>query len=624
LPRKRLLILVVALIGTAIVIGAGLVIALVTIDWRPWIEAAAGRALDRRLSIGTLRIVWGNPLVVHATDLHLANAGWSSAPDMVGIGEISAEIDLGPLLHGVVRYERLSLKNPALLLERDAAGSANWRFPAKGSWWPGHLAVIPKDRSQFPTLIDLALQGGTLIYRAAGHRDLRLELHNLTIRSPGDDQTVTLAMEGAYNGLPLQLRSETAAFSVMRDRAVPYGFDLSIATTAGTLAAKGTMTEPLDFEGVEGPAQLDAPKIGELLTLVGADLPSDVPLHLAGNFAKHGERWQLSEASGTLAKAQFGGSLGLTEAARGQPDAIDLDLAFAGLDLKTLLADNPKTVETTHAHDAVSLPLDENPGTTIDARIAAKRLLYGTVQVDDFAIHASSAPGAISVDQLSFAAASGRVEASGSAHADKAGNRILAEFRLSGIDAAEIARLAGAATGQIAGKLDGGASFDTTGQTLADMLKRSRGQAVLAMSDGRVARALVEKASTDLRALFRTGEGWVPATCLLGSIDLRDGIASIAELRLRTPDATLIGTGTADLAASRLDLTLKAERARSSVFALDVPLRIAGDFTALSVRPAIGSPAASPHQASPHEASPPHRLPPELQALVNGSACRND
>ncbi len=619
MSRKRVLVFVIGLLGIALVTGLGGVIAIAAIGLRPVIEFAASRMLDRQLSIGTLRIVWRNPLSVELTDLRIANASWGSDPEMLRIDSLSAEIDLPALLRGVLRYDKLSLGKPELLLERNAGGDANWRSAGGGSTRPGHLAISPRDRSGFPTFIDLALHDGTLIYRNPGSRDLRLELHDLTIRSTGDDEMAALALDGAYNALPLRLVGETAAFSVMRDRATPFGSKFSISTAAGILGFTGTMIEPLDFDGIEGAMQIEAPKIGELLKIFGLDLRWDVPLHLAGAFAKQGAHWQLSDSDGSLAKNRFDGTLALTEAGRGRPDAVALDLGFAELDLKTVFADDQKSVGTAHGHDAVSLHIDESPGATIDVQIAAKRLAYGRIHAADFAIHGSSAPSTVSVGALSFSVAGGRVKASGSAHAVKGGSEIAASIALSGGDADEIAQLAGAAAGQIAGRLDAGATFDMTGQTLADVLKRSRGQAVLAMSNGQVSRAFIEKASTDLRAIFRTSEGWVPALCLLGVVDLRDGIATIAQLRMRATDTTLVGSGEADLDAARLDVTIKAESAGSRVFALDVPLHIAGDFTRLSVRPAIGSPSAAIR-----EAPAGHRLPPELQALAESNSCRKE
>jgi len=65
-------------------------------------------------------------------------------------------------------------------------------------------------------------------------------------------------------------------------------------------------------------------------------------------------------------------------------------------------------------------------------------------------------------------------------------------------------------------------------------------------------------------------------------------------------------------------MTIKAESAGSSIFALDVPLQIAGSFTTLSARPAILSATKT------REAPKTPQLPPELDAIAKSNACRKD
>jgi uncharacterized protein involved in outer membrane biogenesis len=158
-----------------------------------------------------------------------------------------------------------------------------------------------------------------------------------------------------------------------------------------------------------------------------------------------------------------------------------------------------------------------------------------------------------------------------------------------------------------------------TGATVRDALKTSRGHAVLAMGDGRIARALLEKLSTDLRSLFRKNATSTPITCLIAVLDLQNGLGTIAPLRLQTPGTTVLGGGLVDLPAARLDLTIKSEAASTGIFALDIPLRISGDFSRLTVRPALGS-AAARLDATARNA-PPQGLPPDMQQLADGNPC---
>jgi hypothetical protein len=138
------------------------------------------------------------------------------------------------------------------------------------------------------------------------------------------------------------------------------------------------------------------------------------------------------------------------------------------------------------------------------------------------------------------------------------------------------------------------------------------------MRDGQVAQSLIEQLSTDLRGLFRERHDFVPVSCLLGVVTLKDGIGVIAPLRLETQTAVAIGAGKIDLVRERLDLTVRTERDSTSFFALDIPVRISGPLDHLSAAPAPGK--DSDWLRQPATAA---MLPPDLQKIANGSACRN-
>jgi hypothetical protein len=110
-----------------------------------------------------------------------------------------------------------------------------------------------------------------------------------------------------------------------------------------------------------------------------------------------------------------------------------------------------------------------------------------------------------------------------------------------------------------------------TGTTLRSALEASRGHAVFSLTHAQVARAALEKVSTDPRSFFRKREGTVPVSCLLGIVDLKDGIGTIWPLKLRTPDATVVGYGRVDFSRERLDLTVQSVAASTSFFAMDIP-----------------------------------------------------
>jgi AsmA family protein len=620
LRRHRIALGILGLVAIVAVIGIGAITWLATTDLRPLIERTVSTALDRRLTIAGLRIRWRNPLAIELDDVRLANASWGSVPEMVHIARISAEIDLLPLLGGVLRYRQLTLVGARIVLERDAKGTGNWHFAAAKSPLPGGLAIVPKDRTQFPTLIDFKVSDGQVTYRTSSGSVLKIDFRHLAIGSASDDQPATIVADGGYDDTPVRLTADTQSFTVLRNGSVPFGTTFTLSTPSATADFKGTMTDPLDFDGVVGQLDIKAQKLGELLTIFDADTPAAFPLLLAGALRRTDDHWQLQDAKGKLATSAFGGTLALEEGGRGQADNASIALDFARLDLDPLLAGGSASHAATLGDPRdFSLRLEAKRATNIDAQVTAKEATFGAMRVADIAVHGRLAAAQAAISQLSFALGGGKVSASGSAHMVREGSHVVAHAALLGADMGQVARLIGAGTEQLAGSVAAHATLEMTGETLQEALKASRGHAVVAMTEGRVARALLEKASTDLRALFREGEGSAELTCVLGIVDFTNGIGAIAPLRLRTPETSLIAGGTVDLIRDRLDVTLKAEAGSTSLYALRIPLRVSGDFAALSVRPALGAEPPSLDVSATNDAV--RALPAELQQLAERNSC---
>src|SRR5438270_497919 len=82
------------------------------------------------------------------------------------------------------------------------------------------------------------------------------------IRSPSEDQAVTLSLDGDFNGSPTRLTATTDSYIVMRNASVPFGADFTVANDAATIGFRGTMMEPLDFDRIRGKIDIDAKRLG--------------------------------------------------------------------------------------------------------------------------------------------------------------------------------------------------------------------------------------------------------------------------------------------------------------------------------------------------------------------------
>jgi len=599
-------------LGLAVVAGGAFALWLSTADLKPILERQASDGLQRRVTIGAFKVSWTAPLAIEVSDLRIANAGWGSVPDMVRVGHLSGLIDVRALLRGVLRYENLRIEDLTVVLERDPAGIGNWKFGGGGLG--GGLAIVPKNRTQFPTLIDFALARGLVTYRTTSGKILSIALDRIVARATGDDTPIVLQGNGTYNDVAATFDATFESSVALRDAGRPVAATIAIAGKDTTLAFDGTMTEPVDFEGVRGPLTLEARTLNGLLKLFGVDATAKLPLAIAGDLKRDGDDWSLSKAAGKLAENTFAGALGLHEGGRGEPDDISADLAMKTLDLDGLMSalGHDKTKS-----DVATLPLrlDLN-GVNLTTQLSADQVTLASGRFAAVKLDGKLAAGDVTLRGLAFALAGGTVSASGSLQAG--GHLALTAF-LTKAAADAVAQLVGSDGGEIRGRLDGGVTLDMTGKTLGAALKTSHGAAIMTMTDGDVARELLERVSADLRTIFRVGDGRVPVTCLLGVLTLKDGIGLLSPLRLESQEATLMGAGSIDFAGKRLDLRLQSDHDTTGFFALDVPIAVKGLFTALAVTPLMGA-DAHPLTATDGNAAM-EALPAALHKLASGGTC---
>jgi uncharacterized protein involved in outer membrane biogenesis len=584
-------------------------------DLKPLVEREASEVLGRRVSFGSFQVRWADPLRVEFTDLAIANAPWGSRPEMVRIGEFSARLEVGPLLHGVLRYRQLRMSDVTVVLERDPAGVGNWKFG--GGAGSGGLGLVPKNRTQFPTLIDFLGERGLVTYRTRTGNVLRIRLDRVAISALNEHTPAQVLADGAYSGVPARLEATTESYAVLRDDAVPFGTRFTLSGPDTDIAFSGTLREPLDFEGARGELSIDARTLDDLVAAMGGKAKADLPLTVAGILVRNGDRWSLAAAKGQVQRSDFSGALALTEGKPKQPDDIAVDLGFSVLDVDALAAAFGNATGTTRFD---TLPLHPEALSELNATvdITASSLAVAGRKLRTVALDGRLAGGDVTLKELSFALGGGRLSATGTLEGGDNDGRLALRAHLAKAEIASLVRELGAPGDEIRGRLEAAASLSMSGPTIGAALRRSDGAAVLLMRDGQVAQSLIEQLSADLRGLFRQRHDHVPISCLLGIVTLKDGIGVISPLRLESQAAVAVGAGKIDLARKRLDLTVRTERDSTNFFALDIPVRISGPFDRLSAAPLPGRDADWLRQPT----AIADTLPPDLQKMATGSACR--
>lgn len=607
-----LLAVLVSLLIGAVVLA---VMVLAWMDLRPRIESYASDTLGRNVSIETLSIGWGSPITLEATGLRLANPAWGSTPDMISIGKLHAEIAVWPLLHGVLDLDRLAVERPVVVLERDADGTGNWAFPALRSRPAGPHAAGP-DKLPAHFIAAARLENGDLSFRTSQGHLLRVHVSAAWLQAEGASAPVRLQAEGSYNDLELAIDATLSSFAALRAVPRPVGVDGTVTAKSSTIRFQGTMTDPIGFEGIVGRIETDA-ALDELSAALGGPGGLDARLVSQGTLSKQAERWRLTQLDATLAETEVTGSAGLDEGKRGQPDHFIADLTTSSLDLQRVLA-RLQGAATSAGGAGIPLQVEQNPGETFAAKLNAKQVTYGRYALDTLVADIRKEPGRIVLGELSFGLAEGRVQMSGLNETAGKGGHLKLDAALSAGNVGRIMAMTGGDPSMVGGKLDARATLEMTGTTLEDGLAASQGQAVLSMRGGRVSREFLRLASIDLRLLLREGKGNASIVCFLTVANMRNGLLSLAPLRLKTREGNFSGGGEIDLRRAAVDLYLRSDSKSTHFWALDIPLHITGSLTHPKAMPSSGRAVSAQGGRA---ASNLRLLSPSLRQAVDGNLC---
>lgn len=604
--RRWLLALPLLLV---VIAAAGLLAVLHFVDLAPLAARYASGALAREVRLGALRLGWSDGILLELEDLRLAGPDWGSQPEMLRIARLRAEIEPWSLIAGPLRLRQLEIERPDILLERGPGRRGNWDFDDAPAVPPNAAAIIAQ-RARLPALLNAALHDGRVRYRTSGGALLRIAARTIAIAATDERGPLTVTYEGSYNDAALTATIEAESIAALRGPA-PLPIRIVADMAGAHLTFDGAATAPLDMDGARGRVTLETVDFGAFLAALDAEgLPDGIPLHVAGEIARQGDRWDLQPATGNIAGSRVTGSVRLDEGRAGAPDEITLDLEGDRLDLGPLLGRGGGGADW----QALPLTVAQRRGTHLQGRIAADELVLGAISLRDMVLRGRFASGSIELSELAFGQAGGRVQMLAALRAvDDAIGRLTLRLDATGLDAAQLARTASLQSARLSGQATAGITLDIAGETLGAGLRAGRGQAVVTMTEGRIARSALEAISTNILALFRDRDGTARIRCLVAAADLRNGRTVIAPLRLRTTEATISGGGSVDLARARMDLLIGSESASTGIFALDIPVRISGPFRNLDIGPSRSTP--------PRRSGLSESFPAEQRALAERSGC---
>jgi hypothetical protein len=583
-------------------IAAIVAITLAFFDWN-WLRGPLASYLSAKVGRpvrieGNFHVALSTRPLLTADYVTVGNAPWGSEPTIASAQRVNVRLSLRSLLFGPLVLHEASLVRPRLLLEKSADGQENWEI--------GGAAA-----SALPLPGRLKIEDGVVRYRDPGAgTDISVNIASSASSASGATP-VHFSGSGRLRKSAFAIDGDAESLLALEDRHQPYRLDVKARAGDTNAHFDGTVI-PARLDSVDGMLMLRGRDLSELYPIIPVPFPWTPPYRLNGRLRHDTARWSFDEFTGKVGDSDLAGRFDVDPS--GQRVRVDADLVSQSLRFDDLggLVGLPPASETPSAKSSAqrkesakrlrsgralpARPYEAGHLRAVDANVhlRGKRFMASKLPLDDLNAVLDLRDGVLTLKPLDFGVAGGHVVSTLVMDAREPVFKTKGEISARNVDLGKIVPKLKPPRGS-AGTVGGQARFVATGNSIADMLATSNGEAALISRGGEASELSIVLTNLDLaRAaqLLVKGDENAPIRCVVADFVAETGRMVARTLVIDTDAEKILGEGTIDLANERYDLTLNARSKRPSLLALRGPIVVDGSFSAPRIHPAAGPIAA--------------------------------
>ncbi|HVR81123.1 MAG TPA: AsmA family protein [Luteimonas sp.] len=579
-----------------------IVVLIVLWDWN-WFKGPIERQVQARTGRsfeigGNLDVDLGRVTTIRAETLSFGNAAWSKAPTMASTQGLEFGIEVWPLLlRREVLIPDIRLSKPHLQLEKGPKGIGNWVFGEKDGMQP-----------QFRRLwID---DGQLRFIDGAAKTDIDVSVDSAA-QAGGKNAAppIDVAGGGRWQGNKFSVRGRAESPLDLRDSERPYRIDAHAQAGATKAHARGTLLDPLRLRDFDLKLALSGKSLADLYPLLGIAIPPTPPYALDGRLTRDAKgdhiTWHYDGFNGTVGDSDLSGSASVTNG--GPRPYLRANLVSKRLDFDDLAgfvgaapqaggkeSTNPELAAQAARQQARSKVLPDTPyeldklrAMDADVRWKAHRINSPKLPLDDMDAHLLLENGVLQLKPLNFGVAGGDIRSDIRMDAREKTIRTRADIVAKGLNLGPLlpgVKLAQDAIGKVGGKV----SLSGSGNSIAQMLGSSNGNAAIGMGRGQISNLLMEYAGLDIAEALKfmiRGDSKIPVRCAFGDFSVNNGLMTTRALAFDTTDTIIVGEGNISLKDETLNLKLRPRPKDRSIFSFRSPLLVSGTFKDPSFRP---------------------------------------
>jgi uncharacterized protein involved in outer membrane biogenesis len=524
-----------------------------------------------------------------AEQLTISNPAWATRPYLFRSDRLDTRIAPLSLLFGKRRLTWLDLANGAVDLEWNAAHTENtWTFSKKKGG----------KRLEFPRIDVATVRGTTVRFRDPRLRLVAdLKVDDIRSANARIGRAVGVTGTGTIRDTPFRLTAQLLSPDATANR----GHNKLTArawVANNVIDVAGDLPTIAEFDDVPLQVRARGGDIAELLDIIGVVVPRTRTYRLKAQLVQADGVYRFTRMSGTFGDSDLAGRL--TVDTTGERLHLDSVLATRRLDIvdaAPFLGYNPDIVAAkgtvaaaaaTGAARGRILPDAKLPVATMQRFDADLKWTVGVVRsrnvpISNMAMTLALDRGRLALSPLTWEMARGNVAADivFDTRQRPAADRY--DIRLSPTPLGKLLAGYGVAEAGTTGVVKGRLQLAGRGDTIHDSLAGANGRIAMILPQGQFWTRNVQLSELDLGTFAQKmfeGELKEPVriNCGLIGFTVRNGVAAADPILIDTTKNVILGRGGFSFRDERLDLALRADAKKFSLFSGQSPVGIRGSF----------------------------------------------
>jgi uncharacterized protein involved in outer membrane biogenesis len=563
---KRILVGLIFLFAAAILAISVIITRYDYNKLKPQIESAFKEATGRELTLkGNLDLKIGLAPALVVNGAAVQNAPWGARPEMAEIKRLEVKLALIPLLFRRVEVKRIVLSKPDVLIETNAAGESNLpRF--KGTSTGSAEKSSGRAKKVRFAIEEIDIEDGLVTYRSGETGKVYVLVVKGFRGSAGSiDSPLKVALSGAYNGRPFQIKGALMPLLSLSDGVRPWPFKLAIDIGGTTIDLSGTVRDVGKLRGLDAMVLVKSKNAATVAEFLGSSVPVHGPLSVSCRLTDAGPKaYRFAPLKAVAGDSDFEGSV-LIDFGKSRP-AFAADLRSEKVDLRPYAGTERTAHDRAPSREVFSdapLPLDWLRSVDADVHLKVVQVLSSRLVFRDLDGSFNLKDGHLKVKPFTAAVAGGNVEADLDLKSGDGRVQVEVQATATRVDISalllELKRIS-----PIEGRVDANLKVTGTGNSLAALMSGLGGTTYALMGEGRINNRYIGllggTVSSDIFRMINPLHEELPTTgvnCIVCGFKIAKGIARTTAFVMSSDYMSLVGEGTVNLRTEGLDFNLR-------------------------------------------------------------------